>query len=127
MKISYINLTSLICCYLPVFIITHSTKTFIILVNGILFHTHIDNKPLLIYDLIVNCGFTIDTYYYNPHLRNQITLGCFITFINFYIMYGNNYKYRFERNKHDIIHAIITHGYGSYLLYLSLLKTSLKI
>ena len=119
MKISYINLTSLICCFIPVILKTHSIKAFIILFNGFLFHTHIDNKPLFINDLIINSGMIADTYYYNPHLRKRITIACVLTLINFYITYGNNRKYYLGRKCSEIVHSLLTHVYGSYLLYLS--------
>ena len=119
MKISYINLLTLICCFLPVIIKTHSIKASIIIFNGILFHTNIDNKPLLLYDTVINIGLIADTYYYNPHIRNKIAFACFLTFINFYILYANNQKYRLSKNTHDIIHSLVTHVCGSYLLYLS--------
>ena len=121
MKISYINLSSVICCYLPVLINTHSIKAGIILFNGILFHTHINSTPLFFYDIIFNIVLLADTYYYNPHIRNRIAFVCFLTFINFYIMYGNNKKYSFPRPIHDIFHSLTTHIWGSYLLYLSCL------
>lgn len=118
MKISYINLLTLICCFLPVIIKTHSIKATIILFNGILFHTNIDNKPLLFYDLIINIGLIYDTYYYNPHLRNKINIACFLTLINFYILHCNE-NINLNKKTHDIIHSLITHVCGSYLLYLS--------
>lgn len=119
MKISYINLSTLICCFLPVLIKTHSIKAGVILFNGILFHTHIDNKLLFFYDIIINCGLIADTYYYNPHIRNRINFATFLTIINFYIMYGNDQKFYLGKSKHDIAHILITHLFGSYLLYLS--------
>jgi len=118
MKISYINLITLISCFFPVLIKTHSIKAGIILFNGILFHTHIHSKLLFYYDIILNGVLITDTYYYNPHVRKRIAFACFLTFMNFYIMYGNNKKYSFQKDTHDIIHSLITHIWGSYLLYL---------
>lgn len=119
MRISYINLLTLICCFLPVIIKTHSIKGTIILFNGILYHTHIDNELLFFYDIIINTGLIADTYYYNPHIRNKIAFACFLTLINFYTFRTNNLKYHLSKNAHDFFHSLITHVCGSYLLYLS--------
>ena len=113
MKISYINLSSLLLCFAPILIKKKSIYSIIILFNGILFHTHRDNKLLLFYDLFTNTLIIFYVNYYNQHIQRLSSIVCFLTIINFYTLR----KYPFQEYKHDIYHSIITHGLGSYCLY----------
>ncbi len=113
MQVSYINLSTLILFFLPILITKKSVNAFIILFNGIIFHTHRDNKLLLCYDLFTNILLIFYVNYYNQHIRKLSSVVCFLTSINFYTLR----KYRFQEYKHDVFHSIITHGLGSYCLY----------
>jgi len=114
MKISYINLSSLILFFTPLIIKKNSFIAKIVLWNGLLFHTHRNNKILLWNDLLTNIFFIIYTNYYHTHIRKYSLIGCSLTLINFY-------KYRhypYSAYFHDFFHSFFTHGIGAYCLYI---------
>ena len=113
MKISYINLSTLILFFTPIIIKKNSFIAKIVLWNGLLFHTHTDNKILLLNDLLTNILFTIYANYHHTHIRKYSLIGCILTLINFYKKRHNPYS----TYSHDIFHSFFTHGIGAYCLY----------
>ena len=115
MKISYINLSTLILFFTPLIIKKNSFIAKIVLWNGLLFHTHIDNKILFWNDLLTNILLILYANYYHTHIRKYSLIGCSITLINFYNARHNPYSKYF----HALFHSFFTHGIGAYCLYIT--------
>jgi len=115
---SIININALLYFY-PYLIVTKGSLTaFIVLINGLLFHTHRKNEYLFYYDLICNIILISYENYYNPNMRLLSILGSIVSCSNM-IMYRT---YNYNRYFADIIHVLST----TYVGYVCLNMTKIQ-
>ena len=85
-NISIINLISLCYFFLPLIIYHKSYISYIVFINGLIFHSNKNNIYLFCYDTIFNIFLVIYKNYYNPNINKLTLIGSTIFVFNvFYI------------------------------------------
>ncbi len=102
--ISFINVIALLYLYPSLIIEKQCITACIVLINGLLFHTHRKNNYLFMYDMIFNILLILYENYHNPEIRLLSTVGSIVSGSNT-ILYRT---YNYNRHIADIIHILST-------------------
>ena len=106
-----INLIGVSTFFYPV-IRYNSYRGFIVLVNGLLYHSNENNSLLFFNDLITNSSMIAYTLYFCPTIYPLTILGGFMYFLN-NLFYSNNY---YTQNFSDICYVLFVQIPGVYLV-----------
>lgn len=114
-NISIINLISLCYFFLPLIIYHKSYISYIVFINGLIFHSNKNNIYLFCYDTIFNIFLVIYKNYYNPNINKLTLIGSTIFVFNVFLYR----KYKYNRSLSDFIHCVSTHYIASICLKIS--------
>ncbi len=114
-NISIINLISLCYFFIPLIIYHKSYIATIVLINGLVFHSNINNNFLFLYDTIFCIILVGYKNYYNSNINYLTYIGSTIFMLNL-ILYR---KYNLNKYISHIIHAIAVHYIGHKCLLMS--------